>query len=217
MEERKYTVYMHVCPNGKKYVGATKQKLNRRFRNGLGYIGTKFYDKGVVVYGWDNIEHKILYENLTEQEASSKEKFLIKYYKTQNFNFGYNVEDGGNFSKMSNETKEKLSNLAIERYKTTKHPWVGRNHTNETKIKISNANSNPSKDTRRKMSENHRDVNGFKNPMYGISPKERMSEETYSAWIEKQRKNKKSGIENPNYGNHKLKYENNPNSIKIKR
>ena len=217
MEERNYTVYMHICPNGKKYIGATCQHPNRRFRNGFGYAGTRFYDKGIIPFGWDNIKHIILYKNLTEEEAFSKEKFLIKYYKTQDYCFGYNIEDGGKFSKMSKETKEKLSELAKERYKITKHPWVGRNHTEETKIKISNMNSNPSEKTRRKMSENHRDVNGIKNPMYGISPKDRMCEDIYNVWLEKQRKNKKHGVENPNYGNHKIKYGNNPNSIKIKR
>lgn len=217
-EERNYTVYMHICPNGKRYIGATKQKPSRRFRNGKGYIGTKFYDKAICVYGWNNIVHRILYTNLIYSEASSKEKFLIKYYKTQSDKFGYNVEDGGEFSNMSESTKRKLSELAKQRYRNGQIPsFLGKHHTQETKNKISIANFNPNKETRLKMSINHSDVNGNKNPMFGISPIERMDEKTYKEWLKKQRENKKSGIENPNYGNHKLKYGNNPNATKIKR
>lgn len=39
-----YTVYMHVFPNGKKYVGITSQDVSRRWRDGKGY-------EGQVVYG----------------------------------------------------------------------------------------------------------------------------------------------------------------------
>lgn len=46
-------------------------------------------------------------------------------------------------------------------------------------------------------------LKGEKNPMYHISPKERMDEETYEKW----RKNRKpmGGENNPNYGKHTLK------------
>jgi hypothetical protein len=41
---------------------------------------------------------------------------------------------------------------------------------------------------------------GEKNPMYGISPKERMDEETYKAWLYKQQTMERHGEKNPNYG-----------------
>lgn len=44
---------------------------------------------------------------------------------------------------------------------------------------------------------------GKDNPMYGISPKERMDEETYKIWYEKH--TDICGEKNPNYGKHTLK------------
>ena len=36
--KEEYTVYLHICPEGKKYYGATKLNVNRRWRkNGEGY------------------------------------------------------------------------------------------------------------------------------------------------------------------------------------
>lgn len=60
-------------------------------------------------------------------------------------------------------------------------------------------------------------VPGEKNAMYGVSPKERMDEETYKGWREKQRKNN-FGKDNPNYGNTALhdKYKANPDLAKEK-
>ena len=34
---RDYKIYVHTAPNGKRYVGITRQKLNRRWRYGEGY------------------------------------------------------------------------------------------------------------------------------------------------------------------------------------
>lgn len=34
MNENNYKVYMHTCPNGKKYVGITKQNVKDRWQNG---------------------------------------------------------------------------------------------------------------------------------------------------------------------------------------
>lgn len=58
---------------------------------------------------------------------------------------------------------------------------------------------------------------GEKNPMYGISPKERMDAETYEQWRQKQKDNKQ-GKKNPNYGKHTLHkiYSENPELSKEK-
>lgn len=53
----------------------------------------------ILKYGWENIEHNILFENLTQEEAQEKEKELIAQYKTNirryGDDFGYNLTDGG--------------------------------------------------------------------------------------------------------------------------
>lgn len=57
---------------------------------------------------------------------------------------------------------------------------------------------------------------GESNPMFGVSPRERMDEDTYRGWIEAHRKI--VGDKNPNYGNRKLSafYKKNPGVAKQK-
>lgn len=90
-----YTVYCHIFPNGKRYIGITSQLLYKRFHNGLGYKNSPKMDNAINKYGWENIEHIILEENLTKEEALEKEKYYIKKYNTIDDNFGYNISTGG--------------------------------------------------------------------------------------------------------------------------
>ena len=86
MEENCYTVYMHICPNGKKYIGITKLKPNIRWKNGKSYKGCVLFDKAIKKYGWDNMQHLVLYEKLKKEEAEQKEIELIAKYKSNNKN-----------------------------------------------------------------------------------------------------------------------------------
>lgn len=104
-----YTVYMHIFPNEKKYIGITALEVKKRWCNGKNYEKQMVYN-AIQKYGWDNIKHKILFENLTKEEAEQKEIELINFYKSNDRRFGYNVENGGNtFGKKSEETKIKIS------------------------------------------------------------------------------------------------------------
>lgn len=44
----RYTVYMHVAPSGKRYVGITQQELNQRWRNGKGYKNNQPFFRALV-------------------------------------------------------------------------------------------------------------------------------------------------------------------------
>ena len=72
MEEKCYTVYMHICPNNKKYIGITGQKPEKRWRNGFNYRNSILFNRAIKKYSWENIQHKILYEHLTKEEAEQK-------------------------------------------------------------------------------------------------------------------------------------------------
>lgn len=93
-KERCYYLYCHTNKlNGKKYIGISKQKPSVRWQNGEGYQRCiKFYH-AIQKYGWNNFDHEILLTELTEDEASIKEKEYIKLFDT--INNGYNILNGG--------------------------------------------------------------------------------------------------------------------------
>ena len=130
-----YKVYVHIFPNNKRYVGITKQEPQRRWQNGNGYKGQVVYE-AIQKYKWHNVEHRILYNNLSKSDAEKYEKELIKEWKTNNRKYGYNIENGGNANKeISYETRQKLS-LANKGHE----PWIkGKHHSNESNIKNRNS------------------------------------------------------------------------------
>lgn len=97
MEENNWKVYIHLNKiNKKAYFGITKQPLSRRFRkDGKGYQHCTYFYRAIQKYGWDNFQHIVLKENLSEQKAIGFEKWLISRYDTTNKNKGYNTSPGG--------------------------------------------------------------------------------------------------------------------------
>ena len=85
--------------NRKKYVGVTKQGLDKR-RHAHEYDSTKdnpnitHFHRAIKKYGKDNFEWKIVETYPTYEEALEGEKFYIKKYKTINPH-GYNLTYGG--------------------------------------------------------------------------------------------------------------------------
>lgn len=149
---------MHIFPNGKRYVGITGQSTKQRWRvNGNGYRPQKLMYRAIKKYGWENIEHIIVAENLSVIDAGQLEKELIKKYKTTNIKFGYNQSTGGENSpigvRRSDETRKKLSlshigkashnkgvHLSKERKRHLSEVNKGKTLSEETKAKISLAN-----------------------------------------------------------------------------
>ena len=72
-----YLVYVHTLPNGKRYVGMTKQDKERRWANGAGYKRQPKFYEAIQEYGWRNILHEVVAENLTEEQAREIEKEYI--------------------------------------------------------------------------------------------------------------------------------------------
>lgn len=128
-----YTVYKHISPSNKIYIGITSRKPELRWRKGNGYYNNKHFYNAIQKYGWNNIKHEILFERLSN-----------------NRNFGYNIENGGNCSITATEgTKKKIS-------KGNKGKVVSK----ETREKISRSTKGKrlgghrSKETREKIREN---------------------------------------------------------------
>lgn len=94
---KEWTIYMHISPNGKKYVGQTSRRdVEKRFRNGKGYKGNRMFRQDINYYGWNSFEHKILYTHIkTQEEADAIEIRLIEKLDLMNPRKGYNVMSGG--------------------------------------------------------------------------------------------------------------------------
>ena len=74
---KKYVVYQHVTPDGMYYFGQT-QNVERRWRgNGAEYKRTALQPY-IEKYGWDNIQHIVLFRDQTRENALFIENFLIE-------------------------------------------------------------------------------------------------------------------------------------------
>lgn len=90
---KEYSVYVHTFPDGKCYVGLTRQDPEVRWgSNGWGYHNQPVY-KAIEEFGWLNIDHKVVATGLDKSEAQELEKLLIDEYDS--INNGYNVSAGG--------------------------------------------------------------------------------------------------------------------------
>ena len=90
-----YCVYMHMFPNNRKYIGITSLKPKYRWSDGKGYKKQKLMYRAILKYGWENIKHEILFDGLSREDAFKIEIELIKEYRSNEREFGYNIGTGG--------------------------------------------------------------------------------------------------------------------------
>lgn len=144
---RDYCVYMHIFPNGKRYIGQTKRKPKYRFGNGEGYKGCRYVYSAIQKYGWENIKHEILADNLTQKGADYYEKYYIALYRSDNKEYGYNLRSGGTAGyKYTDEVRKLMS----EKQKGRKQSAETRRKHSES-IKKWYATHEVSEETRQKL------------------------------------------------------------------
>ena len=113
----KMTIYVASFPNGKMYVGQTKQALKQRWyfhkssafneRENRDCCRTAFA-RALRKYGSENCELRVLSVCKDQNELNLCEKFWIKKLDTISPS-GYNLTTGGDNSNLSEETKRKIS------------------------------------------------------------------------------------------------------------
>lgn len=87
----KYSVYVHFMkPTGKRYVGCTGQKPQRRFQNGIGYEKNEPFFADIKRYGWESVDTTIIAETDDFELAVSFENAAIERFDTLNPERGYN-------------------------------------------------------------------------------------------------------------------------------
>ena len=139
-EEQKWCVYCHTSPSGKRYIGITSKIPKYRWQNGNGYNRQPYFWRAIQKYGWDNFEHEILINNLSQQDACKMEKYFIKLFNSNNPQYGYNNTDGGEGKSgwhPSEESKLKNSLSHIGLQCGNKNGMYGKHHTEEAKRKMS--------------------------------------------------------------------------------
>ena len=131
--DNNYCVYVHIFKDGKKYYGMTKNVKRRWRQNGYEYKKHRndFYN-AIIEAGWDNIEHLIIADNLTKEEAKLLEEQLIKDNKTYDSNYGYNKYIG------SKRTEEQKIYCYGNNYGN--NYWYGKTGKNHPKFGVSNIN-----------------------------------------------------------------------------
>lgn len=168
---------------GKFYIGQTV--FIDKVINGK-YLGSgKFLWNSINKHGFENFKVEIVCYAENQEELNNLEKKFIKDFNSLAPN-GYNLkeggEQGGKGNKFSKEVRERLSKLK----KGKNHPLYGKNHTDESKIKMSESKKGKkasdatkkklseirkgirhSENSKKKMSVNHADFSGKNNPMYG--------------------------------------------------
>ncbi len=150
--------------NNKKYIGQSiniKRRKSEHFYKKCDMV----ISKSIFKHGKENFDFEIL-ELCEESQLNELEIKYITQYKSNNREFGYNIDNGGNCTgKMSEETKQKLS----EANKGDKNAFYGKKHTDESVKKMSNSKlgeNNPfhgkkhSDETLQKMRNNDRNGRG---------------------------------------------------------
>lgn len=167
-----YKVYKHTFPNGKVYIGLTSQEPKKRWgSDGNGYYGQKYIYRAIKKYGWKNIKHEILFDNLSRKESEYKERFLISLYQSNKRQYGYNIDNGGSGAgRLSEETKEKIREarsrqiISEETKQKLRAKNLGKKLSEEHKKKISFSN------TGKKMSEETKQKLRKANLLENLSP-----------------------------------------------
>ena len=190
-----YNIYLITnLKNNKKYVGLTKFSITERFHQHLkrGFVLTEAIKK----YGENKFFIELIEEVDTAGRAYELEQYYIKEYNTK-VPYGYNLTDGGDgiFGwEVTEEYRQECSERVKQLHKEKKVGMYGKNHSDETKRKMSLASKGKSKpwligrklspesieklrqinlgrvlsdETKKKISQNHHDISGKNNPMYG--------------------------------------------------
>lgn len=148
-----YTVYVHIFPNEKLYIGVTKRLPEVRWgENGEGYT-CRNIKSAIKHYGWKNIRHIILMEHLSEDMAYLIEELLIAKYHTTDRKYGYNSSSGGKINcgyscAHTDEWKKSMSKKMLE--------WHNNHPEFKDYMRKKNTGRKASEETRKKLSESHK-------------------------------------------------------------
>lgn len=138
-KNKRYTVYEHISPSGKIYVGQSSEISVRWQGKGNRYLVKKkngsynqpFFAHAILKYGWNNFSHKIVLKDVSKKEANYTEKYLIRWYKMHNKS--YNCTDGGEGTCGIKRTMSAEMRVHMSQYMRTYSPLLGTHRTEQQK------------------------------------------------------------------------------------
>lgn len=174
-------IYVLTSPSGKHYIGQTWDWISRMsyYRNLRCKDQPRIYN-AIKKYGFENFTYYFISSADTQEILDLRERYWIDMYDSRSPEYGYNIKEGGSNGKHSEATKAKLHDLKmghsvsqetrdiISKHHKGRKPsleWikkakeartlVGREHSEETKQKIRQANTGHlvSETTKQKLSQ----------------------------------------------------------------
>ena len=119
-------IYILTSPSGKQYVGRDVNLPKRAKKHLIGNSSEcrAIYD-AIKKYGADTFSVEIIrYPGISHEALNAVERWKIKQLQTLAPK-GYNLTDGGDSSKPSEETRQKLSKKTRKRLEDGTHPFLG--------------------------------------------------------------------------------------------
>lgn len=144
-------IYLILFPNGKAYIGQTKQKLATRIRHHCSPSQTGCSKLKRAMSKYRSFDVSVLSSNLSIEQMNVYEQFFIKTFDS--VKCGYNLDSGGKNKLLSQETKDKIS-------KANKGKKISEAH--KKAISIAQKNKEVSLETRLKQSKSHKNDNSHK-------------------------------------------------------
>lgn len=166
--------------NEKIYIGQTIRSIEKRFEEHQKKTsGCVAMYNAIQKYGWVNFE-KDWYE-CPDEDLNFDEELLVREMGTLAPG-GYNLKEGGSNGKLSEETKQKIS----EAQRGDKGHWYGKilNDGHKTKISEALIGKFRTEESKQKISEAKR---GEKNPSFGKIPSEETKQKMSEAKVGKQK------------------------------
>lgn len=134
-----FKIYMIVNQNnGKLYIGKTSQSILSRWschKRWAGYNSDIYFYRAIRKHGPENFTLKQIDCTENEQEANELEKLYIGIFQSYRREIGYNGTMGGEGCSPNEQTRLKISPA----YRGKRSVMFGKNHSEETKQKISSA------------------------------------------------------------------------------
>ena len=119
-------LYILTSPSGKQYVGRDVNLPSRAKEHFSGKNPQcRLIHRAIKKYGADAFSVEIIqYPGISDEALNAVEKWKIKQLQTLSPK-GYNLTEGGEGGKHSEETRQKLSEAQRKRVADGTHPWLG--------------------------------------------------------------------------------------------